>query len=113
MKDKIIDFWAVNILFILHFIFVIIIFFGWVFPSIHFIYVLILSGTLLCWVVLGYCPITRWEFNIRRKYEPNLNYKNEYLEYYFSKFLKINIPVTYIRFYGTLFIILSLLISTI
>ncbi len=113
MKNKIIDFLIVNFLFISHFAFVIIIFFGWAFPNIQFLYILVLSGTLLCWVILGYCPITKWEFNIRRKYEPNLNYRNEYLEYYFSKFFKVNIPVSFIRFYGILFIILSLLISTI
>lgn len=113
MRNKTIDFWKVNILFVLHFIFVFIILFGWIFPSLHFIYISILLGTLLCWIFLGYCPITKWEFNIRKKYEPELNYKNEYLEYYFSKFFKVNIPVMFIRFWGITFLIISLLASII
>ena len=113
MKNKTIDFWKVNILFLIHFILVFIIFFGWMLPSVHFIYISVLFATLLCWTFLGYCPITKWEFNIRRKYEPELDYRNEYIEYYFSKFFKVNIPVTFIRFWGIVFLVISLLINII
>ena len=110
-KEKRTDLLVANLFFVLHFIFVGIIFFGWMFPRIYFLYISILLGTLFCWIFLGYCPITKWEFNIRRKYEPSLNYKNEYMEYYISKFFKINIPVIFIRAVGIIFLVISLLIA--
>ena len=111
MQNKKSDLLVANILFVLHFIFMGIILFGWMFSEIYFLYIAVLLITLFCWIFLGYCPVTKWEFKIRRKYEPGLNYKNEYMEYYVSKFFKINIPVLLIRITGIIFLILSLLIA--
>ena len=111
MQNKKSDFIIANLFFILHFIFVAIIFFGWLFPKIYIVYIIVLLITLFCWMFLGYCPITKWEFNIRRKYEPGLNYRNEYMEYYVSKFFKINIPVIFIRVYGIIFLVISLVFA--
>jgi hypothetical protein len=111
MKNKKIDLILANFLFILHFFIVGILLFGWAFPRIYYIYVILLIITLIYWLFLGYCPITKWEFNIRRKYEPGLNYKNEYIEYYASKLFKINIPVFFIRIIGVIFLVISLLIA--
>lgn len=111
MKNIKSDLLIANFLFVLHFIIVGIILFGWIFPLIYFLYVGILLVTLLCWIFLGYCPITKWEFNIRKKYEPGLDYKSEYIEYYFNKIFKIAIPVIFIRIVGIIFLIMSLMIT--
>lgn len=96
---------------IIHIPIVFIIFFGWVLNGFwSYVYLAILIITLLCWQILGYCPVTKWEFDIRRKYMNIPSYHYEYLHYWGYKFLNISINPKKVQFYGSLFIIVSIII---
>jgi hypothetical protein len=99
-----------NTLFVLHGLLVIFILFGWIFPSIKIIYLAVLLLWLSSWIFLGYCPPTKWEFLLRKKYDKNIDTNAEAIQYYMYKFFKKEISSDTIFTGGLiLFIILVLL----
>ena len=78
-------------IFALHCIIGIFILTGWYFPQIKIAYIIFLLCWLFCWFILGYCPVTYWEFALRRKYNPALDPKEEALQHYMNKFFNINL----------------------
>jgi len=81
-----------NSLFTLHCFVGVFILTGWLFPGIKVFYLLFLFAWLSSWIFLGYCPITKWEFTLRRKYDKGLDTNAEAIKYYMYKFFKIDIP---------------------
>ncbi len=102
-----------NVISIIHIPIIFFIFFGWLFTGVlSYIYLGILVGTLLSWQLLGYCILAKWEFDIRSKYMRVPKYHYEYLHYWSYKLFNLNINAKYIRNYGTLFIICSMILWT-
>jgi len=101
-----------NIIFILHCFVALFIFTGWLFPQIKFYYFCFLIIWILTWIFLGYCPITKWEFTLRNKYDKNINPEAEIIKYYIYKLFKIEIPSKVIFISGIVAFI-SLIILTI
>ncbi len=99
-----------NILVFLHTILVIIILFGWAFPSFNLIYISALVLTLLSELILGYCPLTKWEFNLRKKQDPKLNYDYAFLSYYSYKIFGHRIPNNFIKYSALIFLATSIFI---
>ena len=77
-----------NILFLLHFLFAVFLIFGWLFPQIKVLYLTILIGWLLSWIILEYCMFTKWEFILRKKYNKNIDTNAEFIKYYMNRFFK-------------------------
>ena len=80
---------AANVLFVLHLLVGAVILSGWAFPDIRVPYLVLLIGWPLCWVVLGYCPLTKWEFELRKinvgnKYSLNGEFTRHYLKQWFN-----------------------------
>jgi len=100
-----------DILFVLHCLVGIFILSGWMFSKIKVIYLAFLIGWLSCWLFLGYCPITKWEFLLRRKYNKSINPNDEAIQYYMYKFFKKKIPARAI-FTGGLIVFIILVILT-
>lgn len=99
-----------NMLFVFHYFLGIFILVGWLFPEIKLLYLAVLFCWLFSWVLLGYCPPTRWEFLLRRKYDKSIDPNAEAVKYYLYKFFKINIPSKSIFTGGLIvFIILTIL----
>lgn len=73
------------------------------------LYFLLLVITLLSWVILGYCPITKWEYDLRKKYMKVPKYHFEYLHYLGTKLLKIDISVKRIKIYSIIFVSVAIL----
>lgn len=107
---KKVDILIADFLFVLHLIVVAIIMLGWLLPQIKILYLSLLIVWPLCWIVLMYCPLTKWEFDLRKKHNNDLEYRYEYLNYYIHKYFKVNIPVKRIFIYGLVFDISSLVI---
>lgn len=97
-----------NLLLLLHVLVVIIVLVGWYYPSLQMIHLIIAFLVLIAEVFLGYCPLTRWEFLLRKKVEPNLNYDSSFLSYYAYKVLKVDIPGRVIRYPAILVLVLVL-----
>jgi len=77
-----------NILFLLHFIFGIFLIFGWLFPQIKVLYLTLLIGWFLSWIILRYCVFTKWEFILRKKYNKDIDTNAEFIKYYMNRFFK-------------------------
>ena len=100
-----------NLVFMVHIALVLVILFGWHFESIHTIYVLILIITLISELFLGYCLLTKLEFDLRKKLDPALNYDSSFISYYGYRLLGLNIPGKYIRYPAIIFLVVSLFIA--
>jgi hypothetical protein len=98
-----------NIILLIHLILVFIILFGWYFPKIKYLYLASLVITLLSELFFGYCVLTKWEFDIRKKIEPTLEYDYYFLSYYAHKAgVKINRKI--IKYTALVFLLSSLII---
>jgi hypothetical protein len=105
------DILLANALFALHCLIGVFILSGWLFPEIKIFYLAFLVGWLACWVFLGYCPITKWEFTLRRKYNKNINPNDEAIQHYMYRFFKIRISSKAI-FNGGLIVFTILVVLT-
>lgn len=75
-----------NLIFVLHCLIGVFILSGWYFSQIKFEYRVFLFVWLLSWLILGYCPVTKWEFILRRKYDKSIDPNTEAIQYYWNKF---------------------------
>lgn len=64
---------------------------GWLFRAIQLLYLPILISWPLCWIFLGYCPLTRWEILLRKKYNPEFDTHEEFIKRYAHKFFQMDI----------------------
>ena len=99
-----------DILFVSHLVWVTIILFGWWFTSIEYVYLGVLISTLVSELVLGYCILTKWEFDLRKKLEPNLNYNHSFISYYGYKYFRVNPPDRLVKYLAILFLTGSLIV---
>jgi hypothetical protein len=76
---------SANLIFLLHFFIVIVAVFGWLVPSIWWFYMSVLVLTLLSDIVFGYCILSKWEFDLRKKLDPNTNYNFTWTTFYTYK----------------------------
>ena len=99
-----------NLIFVIHCLLGVFILVGWLFPKIKFLYLAVLSLLLVCWVFLGYCPLSRWEFSLRKKHDKSIDQYAESIKYYMYKFFKKDIPAQAIFNWGlVVFIVLTIL----
>jgi hypothetical protein len=101
-----------NTFFLLHCLLCVFLLVGWFFPQIKLLYLAVLIVWFGCWVFLGYCPITKWEFSLRRKYNKNIDPNAEAIKYYMYKFFKVDVSANAI-FIGGLIVFIILIILTI
>ena len=102
-----------NLILAIHLVIVFVILFGWGIDSIYYLYMAVLAGTLLSELILGYCFLTKWEFDLRKKFQPNLNYDYSFLSYYGYKFVKQRISTKFIKYSALIFLFLSLVVNLI
>jgi hypothetical protein len=80
---------------------------GWYFPAVQVAYITLLILWISCWIFLGYCPLTKWEFLLRRKYDQSVDPEAEIIQYYAYKLFKQRISSKVILGCGiALFIVL-------
>lgn len=98
-----------NTILLFHLALVFIILFGWQFPKIKFLYLVSLLATLFSELFFGYCILTKWEFDLRRKADPALDYDYSFLSYYGHK-MGIKISQKAIKYSALAFLLVSLII---
>lgn len=64
---------------------------GWLFPSLKYVYFFALLSWLGSWIILGYCPLTKWEFLLRRHYDPLVDVNHEIIRYRLKKHLNVEV----------------------
>lgn len=96
---------------LVHFFVVILVLFGWLIPSLWYVYMATLAGALLSEVWLSYCFLSKWEFDLRKKVNPALNYDYSYTSYYTYKLTHQRLSTRFLARMGIIFTSLSLAIN--
>ena len=102
---------AADFVFLVHFLVVVIIMFGWLFPSFWYIYMAALVATLCSEIFLSYCILSKWEFQLRKKDDPRIDYDYEFASFYTYRITRGLISGKFLRFAGTIFVTLSIALS--
>lgn len=92
---------AAEVIFSLHATAVLIIAFGWMFPTLYILHIVLLFGALTLQIVLRHCFLSRWEFWFRKKIDPSITYDSAYITHYMRmlfgnqirpQFMRIAVP---------------------
>ncbi|MBP9710895.1 MAG: DUF2784 family protein [Candidatus Pacebacteria bacterium] len=84
-------------IFILHFLLVLLVVFGFLLPSFWYLYMAALVATLISDLVFGYCILSKWEFDLRKKINPKINYNFTWTTYYTYKITNYKISDNFYR----------------
>lgn len=85
--------------------------FGWLWPAIHTFYILVLALALLSNIFLGYCFLSKWEFDLRKRANPKLRYDYPYTSYYTYRLTRGRLSRRFLRLTVFFFTSISLLIN--
>jgi hypothetical protein len=102
---------SADAIWLLHLFVVILVLFGWLVPSLWYVYMAVLAGALLSELLLSYCFLSRWEFDLRKKINPALNYDYSYTSYYTYKLTCQHLSTRFLARAGIVFTTLSLAID--
>lgn len=108
---KILYRFGADVIWIFHFLVVFIALFGWLFPSIWYVYMAVLGGTLMSLFAFNYCFLSKWEYDLRRKVDPTLNYEYAYASYYTYRLTVGRLRPQFLSWLGMFFVTASLVIS--
>lgn len=102
---------AANPVFLVHAVNFLILVFGWAIPALWPIYMGVLVATLTSLLFLSYCPLTKWEFELRKKVDPTVECPSGFLNLYAYKLVGMRISDTFIYWTGIFFLSASIAIS--
>ena len=97
-----------NCIWLLHFFVVFIALFGWVFPKLWPLYIATLLSVLMSNLLYNYCVLSKWEYDLRKKINPETEYDFSYASYYTYRLTQGRLSPTFLRSTGILFVSLSL-----
>ena len=99
---------SADIIWLAHFVVVCIALFGWLAPSLWVVYIAILLGTMISTLTLGYCVLSKWEFDLRKKINSSLTYDYTYASYYTYRLTHGYLSSVFLARAGVVFTSLSL-----
>lgn len=102
---------AADCIFLIHCLAVAIIGFGWAIPNIWYLYMSILVVTVISEVALGYCFLSKWEFDLRKKIYPQLSYESGFSSYYTYRLTHQRLSKRFIANAALFFLLASLAID--
>lgn len=106
-------YWIANIIFFLHVVLGVYYLVGWQWKQYHVIYWLLITALIGSWLILGYCPLSKAEFSIRKKYDSTIDPNREIIQYYLQKIFGVFIPSKTIIFYGVVVSVVLISLSVI
>jgi len=98
-------------IFLFHCAIVVIIGFGWTITSIWYLYMLTMIATLISELALGYCFLSKWEFDLRKQIDPHLDYDYGFSSYYTYKLTRRRLSKRFIANAALSFLVASLAIN--
>ena len=99
-----------DFLFLLHGMVFFVVLYGWFVPSLQPLFVATLIIILIQNIFLNYCLLSKWEFNLRKALNPNLEYNYNFTSYYIHKFTDQTITPQFMRIAGIIFPVVALTI---
>jgi hypothetical protein len=102
---------SADFIWVFHLGVIILVLFGWLVPSLWWIYLFTLVITLLSEIALNYCFLSKWEFDLRKKINPDLHYDYSYTSYYTYKLTGQHLSTRFLARTGIFFTTFSLAIN--
>lgn len=102
---------SADVIWLIHFLVVVLLLFGWLMPSIWYAYMIALVLTLISELVWSYCILSKWEFDLRKKGDPTLDYDFSYASYYTYRLTQGYFSPRFLAYAGIVFTSVSLLIN--
>src|SRR3989344_6515558 len=102
---------SADFIWLTHLFVIVFVLFGWLIPSLWYAYMAVVAGALLSELFLNYCFLSKWEFDLRKKVNTQLDYDYSYASYYTYKFTHQHLSPRFLGRTGMVFTTLSLLIS--
>lgn len=96
---------AAETIFVTHAISIVIIVCGWAVPVLYPFHLVLLFGGGLLQMMLGHCFLSRLEFALRKKLDPNIAYDSAYITHYMQSifgdqirpaFMRVAVPAAFI-----------------
>lgn len=91
-----------------HLALVLVAIFGFLFPSIWHLYMGVLVATLISDIMYGYCILSKWEFDLRRKLNPAEDYDFAFATYYTYKITNHRIDNTLYKNLAITYLVLAI-----
>lgn len=101
-----------NIVFVVHVIVFVYGLFGWLIDHSIWIYVSTLLGMLVLDIYFGYCILSKWEFDLRKKVNPDVDYPYHFSSYYTDRLLGKQLSPTFFTKAIYTFLVFSIGINT-
>lgn len=98
-------------IFAIHLIVVLIVVFGWLLPSIRWVYISLVAISLISELYLGYCILSKWEFDLRKQLHPDIDYTYEFTTYYTRHITEGHIRPVFYQVCATVFLFASLVVA--
>lgn len=95
-------------LWVTHFSVVVMALFGWLIPWLWPVYIAVLVGTLASTLMFGYCILSKWEYQLRREADPEVEYDFSYASYYTYRLTRGHISPKFLAQASVIFVSLSL-----
>jgi hypothetical protein len=95
----------------IHFLVVALVLFGWLVPSLWYLYMAVTAGVLVSELLWSYCILSKWEFDLRKKVSPELDYEYAYASYYTYRLTRGHLSPRFLARAGIVFTVLSLAIN--
>ncbi len=96
---------------LIHFLVVVLVLFGWLVPSLWYPYMIVLIGTLISEIIWRYCILSKWEFNLRKKFNSKIDYDFTYASYYTYRLTRGRLSPRFLGQAGIVFTSTSILIN--
>lgn len=112
LKCKFLSF-AASVVSFCHVILVFVVAFGWFIPftPVMYIHGIFLFITWWSWVFSGACVMAKWEYQLRSVCNPGVRqHANGYLNYHLRTLTGYAPPVSFVRFWGLVYLSLGLLL---
>ncbi len=109
MKTKTFYRWAAHTMYLAHIGIGVFFLIGWMFKDIQFIYLPLLIAWPLSGILLGYCPLTKWELRLRKLYKPTTDTNAGFIQMNLQKIFGITVPRKPIR--AGIFIVFFILLT--
>lgn len=100
-----------DVIFLLHLLLVLLVVFGWATPNLWWIYMSALVATLISDLYFGYCILSKWEFDLRKRVNPATTYNYSWTTFYTYKFTNQRISDTFYKKASVVTLVLCIAIN--
>ena len=95
-------------LFLVHLLLFILVLTGYLFPKLWYPYMIAISITLISDIIFDCCLVSKWEFDLRKKANPAIEYNYTFATFYTYKLTNSRMSDIFYRRMAVIFLALSL-----